>query len=154
MVYAACVTTGIKYLDDCPKESMIPVYLLVGGGLGALKLMSLLYRQMKLRQLDRMEETETGYQAELHVSDSTRYSEHALTFFMLIWFVFGNVWVFRIYKPEFDQPLLDPKNWCDKRIYMFAVAQIGITYCLMAVIALFSFILTLYHRIRSDSDPS
>ncbi|KAL3880585.1 hypothetical protein ACJMK2_032814, partial [Sinanodonta woodiana] len=32
------MSVGVKYLDDCPKEPRIPVYLLVGGCFGAIKL--------------------------------------------------------------------------------------------------------------------
>ena len=146
---------GLKYLDECPKEPNIPIYLLVGGGFGMLKIMSLLYRQMKLRQLDRLEETSAGYHPDLLVSDSTKYSEYMLSLFLLGWFIAGNVWVLRIYRPEFDQPLLDPKNWCDKTVYMFALVQILACYCVLAVVAVFSLALALCHRYTdSDPDPS
>jgi len=40
---------GLKHLDDCPIEPKIPIYLLVGGCFGLLKLLSLLLNQVILR---------------------------------------------------------------------------------------------------------
>jgi len=38
--------TGLKHLDDCPIQPKIPIYLLVGGCFGLLKLLSLLLNQV------------------------------------------------------------------------------------------------------------
>jgi len=37
---------GLKYLEDCPIQPKIPIYLLVGGCFGLLKLLSLLLNQV------------------------------------------------------------------------------------------------------------
>ena len=43
---------GLKYLEDCPIQPKIPIYLLVGGCFGLLKLLSLLLNQVTSRHTD------------------------------------------------------------------------------------------------------
>jgi hypothetical protein len=59
---------GVKYLNDCPIEPNLPVYLLVLGSLGLVRVLNLLWKQFRLRrmrklegvELDQEEETENG----------------------------------------------------------------------------------------------
>ena len=37
---------GVKHLEDCPVEPYIPIYLLVGGCVGLLKVLSMLWMQV------------------------------------------------------------------------------------------------------------
>ena len=74
------------------------------------------------------------------MSKSSAFSDTILSLFLFIWFIFGNYWVFRIYKPNFVQLLHEPSNWCDESVYMFAVGQIIGCYGLMGVI----FIMTIF----------
>ncbi|PKU39938.1 dehydrogenase reductase sdr family member 12 [Limosa lapponica baueri] len=43
--------TGMKFLEDCPVQPLIPLYLLVGGVIGSLKVTLLLYDSTRMRQL-------------------------------------------------------------------------------------------------------
>jgi hypothetical protein len=60
---------GVKYLNDCPIEPNLPVYLLVLGSLGLVRVLNLLWKQFRLRrmrklegvELDQEEETENGF---------------------------------------------------------------------------------------------
>lgn len=45
-----CVSTGVKHLEDCPVEPYIPIYLLVGGCFGLLKVLSMLWMQVRYRR--------------------------------------------------------------------------------------------------------
>ncbi|XP_040440008.1 transmembrane protein 272 isoform X2 [Falco naumanni] len=42
---------GMKFLEDCPVQPLIPLYLLVGGVIGSLKVTLLLYDSTRMRQL-------------------------------------------------------------------------------------------------------
>ena len=139
----------MKCLEECPKEPNIPIYLLVGGCFGLLKVMSLLYKQMKSRQFEKLDEM--SGEGDLIVSNSSRFTETVLSLFLLVWFICGNYWVLHVYMPEFEQPLLDPKNWCDKRTYLFALVQILGSYCLMAFLIVLSCMLAVCHRYTSSS---
>ena len=41
---------GVKHLENCPIQPKIPIYMLVGGCFGLLKVFSLLWRQVRLRR--------------------------------------------------------------------------------------------------------
>ena len=44
--------SGIAYLSKCPLQKEIPIYLLVGGGVGMVKVVTLIFKQRKIRQED------------------------------------------------------------------------------------------------------
>ena len=140
-------------MEDCPKEPNIPIYLLVGGCFGLLKIMSMLWRQMKQRQLEKLEENTDQYREDLQATNSSRVSDNILSVFLVVWFAFGNYWVFHIYRPEFDQPLLDPRNWCERSAYMFAFVQIIACYCLLALALCICCLLAVCYRLTDfDND--
>jgi len=56
VVYTIC-TVGLKHLDDCPIQPKIPIYLLVGGCFGLLKLLSLLLNQVIMISTQRAQTT-------------------------------------------------------------------------------------------------
>lgn len=59
---------GVKYLNDCPIQPNLPVYLLVAGAMGLVRVLNLLWKQFRRRrmrklegvELDQEEETENG----------------------------------------------------------------------------------------------
>ena len=44
------IRAGVKHLEDCPVEPYIPIYLLVGGCFGLLKVLSMLWMQVRYRR--------------------------------------------------------------------------------------------------------
>ena len=44
--------TGIQFLKDCPKEPHIPIYMVVGGSVGCVKMGLTLYNQLHTRRMD------------------------------------------------------------------------------------------------------
>ncbi|XP_064636889.1 transmembrane protein 272-like isoform X4 [Lineus longissimus] len=144
----AMISVGVKYLHECPREPKIPIYLLVGGCFGLLKLLSLLWKQVKSRRYERLDEiydTEEDGASGL-TSKSSTFTDVVLSLFLFIWFVFGNYWVISVWEPNYKQLLYEPSNWCDKTVYLFAFSQIMACYCLMVLIAFCICILTLCHR--------
>lgn len=141
-------SSGVKFLNECPVQPKIPIYLLVGGCFGLLKLLSLLWRQVRSRRYERLDEImdEDDGNGDVIVSKSSRFSEAVLSLFLFIWFIFGNYWVLSIYKPHFDLLLHEPSNWCDRTVYMFAFIQICICYGTMGLIAFIIVILGICHR--------
>ena len=61
--------SGVKYLNDCPVQSNLPVYLLVVGSMGLVRVLNLLWKQFRRRrmrklegiELDQEEETDNGW---------------------------------------------------------------------------------------------
>ena len=142
----------MKYLHECPREPKIPIYLLVGGCFGLLKVMSMLWRQVRSRRYERIDEmyVEGEDHSDVIVSKSSKFTEAVLSIFLFIWFIIGNYWVFKVWQPNFEQLLHEPSNWCDKTVYMFATIQIFGCYGLMGLILLLSVLLALCHKLQAD----
>jgi len=163
--------TGVKHLDDCPVQPNIPVYLLVGGCFGLLKVLSLLWRQVRSRRsrtmddvIDDDDDDDGGLQSGsavgssvgggggILVSRSSRFSEFILSGFLLIWFVCGNCWVFGVRRPiHFKQQLTSPNDWCDRTVYMFAFIQIITSYAVTGAMAIVVGTFAVCHRTLSAS---
>ena len=157
-----CVTpTGVKHLDDCPVQPKVPIYLLVGGCFGLLKLLSLVWQQVRYRRNRMMDDigsrndddddgnnvhatstnnnnndNDDDYDDDddynsVMVSRSSRFTEVVLSGFLVVWFVAGNYWVLSVWPPNYVHALHEPSNWCDKTVYLVAVVQIISSYAVV-----------------------
>ncbi|XP_036358202.1 uncharacterized protein LOC115211023 isoform X1 [Octopus sinensis] len=133
---------GVKYLDECPKEPKIPIYLLVGGSFGALKLVLVLWRQVKFHR----------YEYDDHFTDSEKFfsashvTQMSLTVFLAVWFGFGNYWLYSIWKPHFQAPLHEPRNWCSETVFRFTFWQLLSCHVLVCCSILLTFVLLITYR--------
>ncbi|KAF6199981.1 hypothetical protein GE061_006279 [Apolygus lucorum] len=125
---AICVTivipiamfcVGSNYFNDCPLNPNIPLYLLLGGLLGAFKQFLQFFHRVNTRQRpDEEEDIERGSSL-----------QSLINCFMMAWFILGSYWVYKEYEPNYD-PLKGP--WCNKTLYLFAFWQITFIYILFA----------------------
>lgn len=78
------VVAGVQFIKDCPKEPFIPVYMLIGGVLGTVRMVWALYSQIRSRRPE-----------VLSVPSTTTYASPmkllsvALSFFLVVWFILG-----------------------------------------------------------------
>eukprot|EP00795_Rhopilema_esculentum_P016396 gene16396-7800_t len=122
----AYIIIGAKYKDDCPVEKYIPIYLIVAGAFGILSnLISLTRSSHKKRKQNAGEEVEES-------SKGSKGCEGILNCFLMAWFIAGNVWIYRNYKPNFDNPH-DPK-YCHQTLYLFAFWATTAVYILAGVV--------------------
>lgn len=143
---------GVKFLDDCPLEPRIPVYLLVGGCVLLLKLMLCLWRAMQRRRHDSADVTFDEGDAETGFSTRTyRFMNTVLTLFLVGWHVAGSYWLFSIWRPRFSPLLHDPSEWCERSVYLFSVGQNLGLYCLSCLYLAVLCCLALVYR-PPDSD--
>ncbi|XP_015609698.2 serine/arginine repetitive matrix protein 2 isoform X2 [Cephus cinctus] len=75
---------GLQFIRDCPKEPHIPVYMVVGGTLGSVRMLWGLYSQIRSRRPEGL----SVRSARSHMSP-TRLASMALTCFLAGWFVLG-----------------------------------------------------------------
>lgn len=138
-------------MRECPKEANIPIYLLVGGCFGILKITCLMWHQAKSRRYERLDDAFNDSDLEdVSSSASSQITDHALSLFLFIWFGMGNYWVFIIYRPRYKPLLLEPNNWCHENVYTFTIIQLFICYSIMVVFFLIIIILSVYHKIRNQ----
>jgi len=95
---------GVKNLYNCPKEPFIPVYLLVGGLFGILKLVQTIWHQWRLRRRETYEQQsvldettvpdpKNMFKSSLNSSESYTFIGLIISIFLFVWFILGNYWV-------------------------------------------------------------
>lgn len=144
------IISGVNYLRDCPEEPHLPVYMVVGGSFGAIKMMWVIWRQIKSRRYERLDvvtpQPSSNYEDTLLTpSTGSRGASIALSLFLIVWFILGNYWTFRIYFPEFEPELYEPNKWCSKALYIFSLMHLGIIYLVILAIIILSIVLMCCH---------
>ncbi|XP_030637724.1 transmembrane protein 272-like [Chanos chanos] len=128
---------GVKSLDDCPVQPMIPLYLLVAGAVGSLKVSLLLYDAIHMRSLISKSVLIGNNDADEYPwrQNAHKYYIHIiLSTFLFIWFILGNYWVFSVYPPNFIAPFHRPLDYCLKSLYVFAVFVLALSYSVMILL--------------------
>ncbi|RZF32696.1 hypothetical protein LSTR_LSTR004124 [Laodelphax striatellus] len=129
---------GIQYAKDCPKEPILPVYMIVGGGFGTIKMLWMLwnqYRSMTYERLDARSRS-SGSSGDDPISTGGKITNFLLSSFLIVWFVMGNVWIWGMGWPDFKPTLLDPNSWCDKTLFLFALTHLVVLYSLIGVVVI------------------
>lgn len=119
----AQIAMGAVYLDDCPRERYIPIYLIVAGVFG------LVLSVLSCLPCARTPEDGT-------VNPLTRICTawNSLTsFFFFCWFIAGNVWIYSIYEPNYDRNTTNVDPYCDRNLYLFAFWTTTFVYILLAL---------------------
>ena len=139
IVPLACVVIGAIGFNDCPVESMIPIWLIVFGIAVLIFLFVLLVLQIcgrrRSKKLDaknrlqgrRTTETEL-YEAKPGVSLCALVFIVLILLFLLAWFIVGNVYVFENWHAIEEDPLA-----CDELTYYFAFSVIVLVYILTLI---------------------
>ena len=125
---------GVKNLESCPKEPRLPIYLLVGGCFGMIKLLSTLWRNIQTRRYENMNvDFDDNDSDEAFANKTYRTMDTLLFLFLFCWQIAGSYWTLIIWTPPFKQTLYEPSNWCDKTVYMFTCFQLCGSYFVMFV---------------------
>lgn len=104
------IVMGAIYLDECPVQRMIPIYLVVGGTFSLfVNLMSLLESICQQKNPDR---PRSG------LSNLLNACEGFIGCFMLIWFIIGNVWIYSTFGKFTTTPGDD--TFCNPTLYWYA----------------------------------
>ncbi|XP_046695629.1 transmembrane protein 272-like [Silurus meridionalis] len=82
---------GVLYLKECPRQPLVPVYLLVSGVFALVLVV--------LSCLPCAQEEEQGGGA---INTLCTTWNSIVTIFLFCWFIAGNVWVYSIYEPSYD----------------------------------------------------
>ena len=104
---------GAKYKDDCPREDMIPIYLIVAGAVLIFRnLSSMCSRTYAANNNDEATDGEEERNPVHKCCDSV------LDLFTFCWFIAGNYWIYHINKPSYDSS--HGNDYCNKTLYLFA----------------------------------
>ncbi|CAN9509618.1 unnamed protein product [Ophioblennius macclurei] len=112
----AQIAIGSVYLNDCPRNHYIPIYLIVMGVFGILCWVP------------------GGRQKEDEPSNPCVSIWRSLTSaFLFCWFIAGNVWIYSIYQPDFQRNAINPDQYCNKTLYLFAFWSTTAGYIILGV---------------------
>jgi len=120
-MHSLIALAGAKYKNECPVEKMIPIYLIVAGAVGAFR--NLISLGQRAKQSDNQDEEEQSRKRPL---------ESILDCFLFVWFICGNVWIYKHYKPDFDDS--QSESYCNQTLYMFAFWVTTSMYILVGVL--------------------
>ncbi|XP_076446934.1 transmembrane protein 272-like isoform X2 [Babylonia areolata] len=141
------ITMGVKYVDDCPLEKRVPVYLLVGGCFLALKLMGMLWKNLLMRRYENMDAFYDSSETELVFTSRTfLMMDWILSAFLLAWHLVGAYWVFSLWLPPYHASLHRPNFYCGRSVYLCAVVEIIATGVLLLLGLLLSAVLALCYK--------
>lgn len=151
-----CISlTGVKYLNDCPRQKKVPVYLLVGGCFGMLKVLGTMWRNIQYRRYDDMDSFYDAHSGDGAFATKTyRMMDMIISTFLLGWLIAGTYWVFSVWEPHYKQLLHEPSNWCEKHVYMFAVYQIIGCYAFLALMLIGIIIMATCYKCTNIFDHS
>ncbi|XP_054457879.1 transmembrane protein 272-like [Anoplopoma fimbria] len=116
----AQLVVGAVYQNDCPKQPYIPIYLMVMG------VVSLVLTVLSLLPCC----------ARFEIQSMAWSCLVALFFFC--WFTAGNVWIYSIYEPSYNQTASSMDTYCNKTLYLFAFWTTNLFYILLGFMILMS----------------
>ncbi|CAF3418458.1 unnamed protein product [Rotaria sp. Silwood1] len=119
--------TSVKYLNDCPVQSNLPVYLLVVGSMGLVRVLNLLWKQFRRRRMRKLEGVELDQEEETE-NNGSDFTDAVLNLFLLAWFIVGQYWTWRVFMPNFEFGIENPNNYCHRNVYIFTLIHIGFVY--------------------------
>ncbi|XP_056611603.1 transmembrane protein 272-like [Triplophysa dalaica] len=123
----AQIAIGAVYLQDCPRQHYIPIYLLVSGVFGVFLGL--------LTCLPCAKETEEEGPNKLR--NICGLWNSLVSAFIFCWVICGSVWIYSIYPPNYNQTLAGDL-YCNKTLYLFAFWTTTLGYILLALVLLIS----------------
>uniref|UniRef100_A0A667ZU74 Si:dkey-19b23.12 n=1 Tax=Myripristis murdjan TaxID=586833 RepID=A0A667ZU74_9TELE len=117
------IAIGAVYLDECPRQHYIPIYLVVMGVFGLLLAV--------LSCLPCAQEPKDGTSNPLS-QFCTAWNSLASAF-LFCWFITGNVWIYSIYEPNYNKTMTEAGPYCNKTLYLFAFWTTTLVYILLAL---------------------
>lgn len=120
------MVSGVQFIRDCPREPYIPVYMVVGGSVGSIKMAWVLWNQLHTRRLDMSTSNASSY--------GSKATSFALTAFLAVWFAMGNYWILRIKFPDYAPTLFEPNRWCHRTLYVFSLVHLYVLYSVLGSI--------------------
>ncbi|XP_066150427.1 uncharacterized protein [Euwallacea fornicatus] len=126
---------GVQFLRDCPREPNIPIYMVVGGTVGSVKMGLCLWNQLHTRHVEPS--------AHNNSSLASKFASIALTMVLIVWFGLGNYWILHIKYPDYAPTWYEPNKWCHRTLYVFALVHLCIVYSLFGVLIVLVIVLAL-----------
>ncbi|XP_066275118.1 transmembrane protein 272-like [Branchiostoma lanceolatum] len=115
------------YLQDCPIQRMIPIYLLVFGCFALLKSLISLFERCR-----------NHHDNESEKNAKPNPLEGLISCFLFAWFIAGNYWIYSVYTTVNSTDPLDA-NFCQPILYQFAFWVTTAMYIVVGLFVLVTF---------------
>ncbi|XP_075544287.1 transmembrane protein 272-like isoform X5 [Dermacentor variabilis] len=143
IIPVSMIVIGTTYLNDCPAEKYIPIFLVMGGVFGVLK--TLLDVCGKCRRPDNSGEAGHSVAEEQRAEERTWST--LVNCFLFAWYVAGCVWVYRAYPPDYTNS--ESPAFCDRTLYLFAFGLVTAGLLSLGLVAACLCCLTLFSLLSS-----
>ncbi|MEQ2314307.1 hypothetical protein AMECASPLE_010727 [Ameca splendens] len=137
------IAIGAVYLDECPVQNKIPIYLIVTGVFGVVLNL--------LTCLPCTQDPKDGSRTMLSQSFTTWNS--LVSTFLFCWFITGNVWIYSVYQPNYSKNATDVSSYCNKTLYLFAFWTTTLVYILLGLFVLTGFCVLFCFFLCGRADP-
>ncbi len=122
-VSIAAIIVGALRIDMCPVQPKVPVYLIVAGSLGvAVSLFKAAYVILLMRRLNKQGSDFDASGKFMCGTVGFVAINTVISLIALGWFIAGCVWVFKVWKPNYDPTSED--EYCDQGLYLFAFVSL------------------------------
>ncbi|XP_074479861.1 transmembrane protein 272-like isoform X2 [Sebastes fasciatus] len=110
------VIIGAMYQHDCPRQPYIPIYLLVMG------IVSLVLNVLSILPCC------------ANFGNQSKAWGCLVSLFFFCWFIAGNVWIYSIYEPNYNNTISSMDTYCNKTLYLFAFWTTNLFYILLGFV--------------------
>ncbi|XP_043928229.1 transmembrane protein 272-like [Protopterus annectens] len=113
---------GSVYLNECTKQRMIPIYLIV---MGCVTIVYIIFNVI-MKSVSCVENNEDWLPGDV--------IKGIIIFFQFSWFIAGSVWIFSTFQPNYN----DPKSgdYCHKVVYLYAFSITVIAYIFVGLMCI------------------
>ncbi|XP_040925706.1 transmembrane protein 272-like [Betta splendens] len=142
----AQIVIGSVYLNECPRQHYIPIYLIVGGVFG------LFIALLSCLPCTQRDEGDTSA-ADTPLSRLCTTWNSLTSLFLFCWFITGNVWIYSIYQPDYHKNATHPDLYCNKTLYLFAFWTTTLVYILLGLFFVIGFCVLFCFCLCGRADP-
>lgn len=121
------VIIGSMYINDCPAQKLIPIWLIVFGSVWILSALISIFTSMyeRIRKIKNEE----------YKPSVIKNFKYILDLFLVAFFITGNVWVYQIHRKVNIDILIrgQEKLYCDRVVYLFSFWIIIALWCIIFI---------------------
>ena len=130
IVAAVHLKYGIQYLDECPIEPMITVYMIVHAAVGLFAIITVFVGVLIARGIYSRPQIENNEKIARCLIIAILIFQVIVALFSLSWIIAGSVWIFSISGTQQGSNPADTTTYCQTHLYRAAFALIIINYIL------------------------
>lgn len=122
LLISVTLVIGSIYLNECTKQRMIPIYLIV---MGCVSIAYIIFKVI-VKSVGCGENNESWLPGDIVTG--------IVILFQFSWFIAGSVWIFSIFQPNYTNP--KSGDYCHRVLYVYAFSVTLAAYILVGVLCI------------------